>query len=411
MKTLKNFSLYLKEKFLRELAVENIRIARELNFPLMRLASNYTEEQLIEMGIVNMGKFLDSLVEDTAIQRLNDGLRQWEQDKIQGVAKFDIQPSDIILANAAQQKALLKFLPKYVKDIGETMIIVGEVIDYFMKAQDMAVRVFYQIQNEDKKEIVRKSEALQKSETVLANRTDKLAEMTRELTRSNQELEQFAYVASHDLQEPLRMVTSYLQLLENRYKERLDKDADDFIRFAVDGSIRMRNLINSLLEYSRVNRIKPFRQIDVNQVIHDILLDLKDTIQENDAIVKCEKLDSFFGDEVLIGQLFMNLISNAIKFRGIKRPEITIRSKKEIGNTLFSIKDNGIGIKTEYFDKIFVIFQRLNSSEKYPGTGIGLAICKKIVERHGGKIWVESQVGEGSSFCFTIRNTSDTNVS
>ncbi|MES2138833.1 MAG: ATP-binding protein [Bacteroidota bacterium] len=232
---------------------------------------------------------------------------------------------------------------------------------------------------------------------------DELKQTTLELLRSNQELEQFAYVASHDLQEPLRMVTSYLQLIEKRYKNKLDQDASDFIGFAVDGSNRMRVLIQSLLEYSRVNRIKPFEPINVTDLLNEIVQNLSGAIEEQKATVLFEEMPIIYGDFVLIGQLFQNLIENAIKFRGDKNPQVLISAKKENNEYLFSIKDNGIGMKKEYLDKIFVIFQRLNSKEKYPGTGIGLAICKKIVERHNGKIWVESEVDKGSTFYFTIK--------
>ncbi len=229
-----------------------------------------------------------------------------------------------------------------------------------------------------------------------------LKEKSLELTRSNSELEQFAYVASHDLQEPLRMVTSYVQLLSNRYKDKLDQDANDFIAFAVDGSNRMRILITDLLQYSRVNRTKPFEWIDLNNELTVILKNLESSIKENNALIKSDPLPKIYGDNVLIGQLFQNLIANAIKFKGEKNPEIYITGKKVNNAYQFSVKDNGIGIQKEYSDKIFVIFQRLHTKEKYPGTGIGLAICKKIVERHGGKIWVESEFGKGSTFYFTI---------
>ncbi|MCW3104512.1 MAG: sensor signal transduction histidine kinase [Bacteroidetes bacterium] len=225
---------------------------------------------------------------------------------------------------------------------------------------------------------------------------------SEELSRSNAELEQFAYVASHDLQEPLRMVTSYVQLLEKRYKDKLDQDANEFIAFAVDGSNRMRALIQSLLEYSRVNRIRPFEPMDVNEVMEVVLHDLRDTIQKNDAVIKVNPMPRMVGDHTLIGQLFQNLISNAIKFRDKQIPEIVISAEEKDNEFLFSVTDNGIGIDPEYSKKIFVIFQRLHTKDKYPGTGIGLAICKKIVERHGGEIWMESEAGNGSTFYFTI---------
>jgi len=230
---------------------------------------------------------------------------------------------------------------------------------------------------------------------------------TKELGRSNTELEQFAYVASHDLQEPLRMITSYLQLLENRYKDKLDQDAKDFIGFAVDGSNRMKALIQSLLEYSRINRIKPFEEIDVNLLVKDVLGNLSASIKESNAIIKADDLPKIHGDPILIGQVFQNLIENALKFKSTRTPEIIISGKKQNDEFLFSVKDNGIGIQKEYIGKLFVIFQRLHTKEKYPGTGMGLAICKKIVERYGGRIWVESEVDKGSTFYFTIKEKNE----
>ena len=233
--------------------------------------------------------------------------------------------------------------------------------------------------------------------------TEELKQKSEELARSNTELEQFAYVASHDLQVPLRMVTSYLQLLEKRNSDKLDQEAKDFISFAVDGSERMRALIHSLLDYSRINRFKPFEEISINELLKVVLENLSTSIKENKAIIKISALPIIFGDPVLINQLFQNLIGNAIKFRNSKDPEIEISYREENGYYLFSVKDNGIGIEKENIDKIFVIFKRLHNKEKYPGTGMGLAICKKIVERHGGKIWVESDIGKGSTFYFTIK--------
>jgi chemotaxis family two-component system sensor kinase Cph1 len=241
--------------------------------------------------------------------------------------------------------------------------------------------------------------------TDIKNTTIELEKKTKELERSNTELEQFAYVASHDLQEPLRTVSSYVQLLASRYRGKLDKDADEFIDFAVDGSKRMRQLIQSLLDYSRVNRVKPFEWMNVTDILDEIKLDMRDQIKETGAVIKHNGMPEIYGDVVLIGQLFQNLIGNALKFKGKKNPEIHISSKRKNGEYVFSIKDNGIGIAKEYSEKIFIIFQRLNNRSDYPGTGIGLSICKKIVERHGGKIWVESEPNKGSCFYFTIKAT------
>jgi light-regulated signal transduction histidine kinase (bacteriophytochrome) len=224
-----------------------------------------------------------------------------------------------------------------------------------------------------------------------------------ELERSNAELEQFAYIISHDLQEPLRMVASYTQLLEKRYKGSLDADAEEFIAYAVDGARRMQNMIQSLLSYSRVGtRGKPFEPTECESVFEQALANLKLTIDESGAGVTHDPLPRVMADETQLIQLFQNLLANAIKFRGEEQPRIHVSAKEDSNECLFSVSDNGIGIDPEYFDRIFVIFQRLHGREEYPGTGIGLSVCKRIVERHGGRIWVESQPGEGSTFHFAI---------
>ena len=232
---------------------------------------------------------------------------------------------------------------------------------------------------------------------------DKLAQRTKELSRSNQELEQFAYVASHDLQEPLRMVSSYLQLLHQRYAGRLGVDADEFIVFAVDGAKRMQALINDLLAYSRVGtRGAPFQRVDCARVLDRVLADLQVAVQEGQANIYRDPLPAVWGDEVQLGQLFQNLIGNAIKFRSQRCPEVRVGVNRQNGHWLFRVEDNGVGIEPEYWERIFLIFQRLHTREEYSGTGVGLAICKRIVERHGGRIWLESKPGEGSTFYFTL---------
>ena len=224
-----------------------------------------------------------------------------------------------------------------------------------------------------------------------------------ELQRSNAELQQFAYVASHDLQEPLRMVSSYTQLLAECYQGQLDAQADKFIAFATEGATRMQQLLEDLLDYSRVSRRpQPFEPINCTTILKDVLTDLAVTMQESSAVVTADSLPTVLGDRTQLRQLLQNLISNAIKFRREEPPLVHISAEPQEDFWLFTVRDNGIGIDPQFAERIFVLFQRLHSRQEYPGTGIGLAICKKIVERHAGRIWVESHLGEGSTFYFTL---------
>jgi len=231
-----------------------------------------------------------------------------------------------------------------------------------------------------------------------------LRQQAEELERSNRELEQFAYVASHDLQEPLRIVSSYVQLLARRYQGKLDQDADEFIGFAVEGANRMKSLITDLLAYSRVGtRGKELAPVEMEDALERATRNLRLAIQDSGAIIAHDDLPVVLADQVQMTQLLQNLIGNAIKFRGSKAPRIHVGVRRRDERWLFFVRDNGIGIDPQYAERIFVIFQRLHNRDEYPGTGIGLAICRKIVERHGGEIWVESKPGNGATFYFTLQ--------
>ncbi|MGE5465929.1 MAG: sensor histidine kinase [Ignavibacteria bacterium] len=245
------------------------------------------------------------------------------------------------------------------------------------------------------------------AELTTANR--RLAEQTTELARSNADLEQFASVASHDLQEPLRMVASYTQLLAKRYRGRLDADADEFMQYAVDGAVRMQRLINDLLAFSRVGtRGKEFAPTPLDGVMERVRANLRAAIEESGAQITAAPLPVVSADATQMELLLQNLVSNAIKFRGEKPPRIDIAAGRQDGAWRIDVRDEGIGIDPRYAERIFVIFQRLHTTADYPGTGIGLAVCKKIVERHGGRIWVTTAPGGGACFSFTLPDREET---
>ena len=264
-----------------------------------------------------------------------------------------------------------------------------------------------QLQQDTQKALLNILEDLNQSNEELKRAHDvlelRVQERTAELARSNAELEQFAYIASHDLQEPLRMVSSFVQLLQKRYKGKLDPDADEFIGFAAEGAVRMQRLINDLLAYSRVGtRGKSFGEVDLERALAQALENLQLAIKEKKAVISSDPLPAAFGDGGQLAQVFQNLIDNALKFCGKKQPRVHVSARPRADEVVCSVQDNGIGIAPEYLNQLFLLFHRLHTRKEYPGTGLGLAICKRIVERHGGGIWVESAPEQGSIFYFRI---------
>ena len=255
--------------------------------------------------------------------------------------------------------------------------------------------------------------ARQKTTVQKLNRQNrKLEQIQTELEESNERLEQFASAASHDLQEPLRMISSYLQLIENRYANELDENCQEFIEYAVDGSERMKEMIDGLLEYSRVEtRGDPFKPVDLNQILEDVRKNLEMQFVETEADVEVEQLPHVEGDTSQLQQLFQNLLSNAVEYSGEKPPQITVSAEGDSDRDkwIISVRDEGIGIDLDDQERIFEVFQRLHSHKECSGTGIGLALCKRIVERHNGEIWVNSEPGQGSTFSFTLPAVDDQN--
>ena len=288
---------------------------------------------------------------------------------------------------------------KHMREMAETIAGLKETKELARRSRDeFEMRLM-----EQTAELKETTDKLQNEILVREEMESELQGAIENVERTSSDLEQFAYVASHDLQEPLRMISSYMQLLDRRYRGQLDDDADEFIDFAVDGAKRMQILIADLLAYSRVGtRGKPFGPTDSGRVLDQTLTNFGELIAENGATVTHDALPTVMVDGVQLKQVFQNLLSNAIKFQGVASPEIHIGAERMNGEWLFSVRDNGIGIESEYFEKIFVIFRRLHTRQEYPGTGIGLALSKRIIERHDGRIWVESEPGKGATFHFTI---------
>ena len=304
--------------------------------------------------------------------------RDWKEGEVRGVLEV-IRPLSPVIAQTRSQLAGTVTLFLFFSVSGAAVL-------------GMAFRKLYRTSTELEQQVADRKRAEQH-----------LAQRAEELARSNAELELFAYVASHDLQEPLRMVASYTQLLARRYMGKLGGEADEFIGFAVDGATRMQQLIQDLLSYSRLTtKGKAFNFTQAEVACNSALENLHASIKESNAQVSIETLPGVFADATQLTQLFQNLIGNAIKYRNERRPEIRVAAKPNGNEWTFSVQDNGIGIEPQYSERIFQMFQRLHTRAEYSGTGIGLAVCRKIVERHGGRIWVESQPGKGSIFLFTI---------
>ena len=306
--------------------------------------------------------------------------RKWRIEELNLLERLSIH-----IAIAIQQAQLLEQLQQ------TNQALIQEISER-KKIEDQLQQTKTELENR----VIERTDALSKA-------NEQLQQLNNELAQSNQELEQFAYVASHDLREPLRMVSSFTKLLAQRYSGQLDDEADTIINFAVDGAARMEILINDLLTYSRVGTYQQsFQKTNCQIVLEETLSHLELLVQETSAVVKSSELPTVRGDKAQLVQLFQNLIDNAIKYHSSEVPQIKIGAQFQDDRWLFRFQDNGIGIEPKHHKRIFQIFQRLHTRQQYSGTGIGLAICQKIVECHGGEIWVESELGKGSTFYFTL---------
>ena len=315
-----------------------------------------------------------------------------------------------LLTAYAVARGLVPYVTRPVLRLAETARAVSDRQDYGVRADVGSpdeIGVLAGALNEMLYGIQSREAALRKANAELeaahGDLERKVRERTAELARSNRDLEQFAYIASHDLQEPLRKVKSFTQLFAQHYAGKLDEQGSRYIEFVVDGAERMQALIQDLLMYSRVSRVDLEREdADLNSVLAEALCNLETAIRDARGVVTADRLPRLPVNARMIGMVLQNLVSNAVKFRGTAPPRVHVSVRRQEGEWTFTVRDNGIGIEPRHFDRLFQIFQRLHTRREYPGTGIGLALCKKVVERHGGRIWVESEPGKGSGFSFTL---------
>lgn len=372
---------------LRELTADNPRQQRSLD----RLEPSISAKFAWIQNILEIRK-QQNLAAGVAAVREGSGKRY--MDQIRTAISIMKAEEDRLLVERSVELNVSSRATRVIIVIGEALGLLALAIAGFVVQQEMSRR-------QRAEEETRKLNA--DLERRVAQRTAELDERARDLERSNRELEQFAYVASHDLQEPLRTISSFTQLLAKRYQDKLDDAAREFINYAVDGCKRMQTLINDLLSFSRVGtQAKPLETVSCDAVLDRVLKSLKAAIQESGALITREPLPIVLADPSQLAQLFQNLLANAIKFHGQDVPRVHVAAEQNGAAWKISVRDNGIGISPEHNDRIFVIFQRLHTKTEYSGTGIGLAICKKIAERHGGSIWVTSSPGAGSTFFFTI---------
>ena len=372
-------------KEVRELTADNLNERRSLD----RL------EPLITAKLANM--------EDTIRTRNQKGWAARAAAVREGSGKelMDHIREVIAVMKAGEDRLLVLRLAELKASSRRTrlVIIVGEALGLFF------LLVAGHLVQQEMKKLAQAEAEVRTFNAELAQRTVELAERAKELERSNMELQQFAYAASHDLQEPLRTISSFTQLLARRYQDKLDDKGREFISFAVEGCHRMHALINDLLTFSRVgSQGQPLVPLCCDAVLDRVLKGLGVAIEDSRAVITRDPLPVVLADEIQLSQLFQNLVGNAIKFRGKNVPRIHITSERSGTVWKIAVRDHGIGIAAEHYDRIFVIFQRLHTKTQYPGTGIGLAICKKIAERHGGRIWAEPSPGGGSTFCFTMED-------
>lgn len=373
MSILKDFAAFLKNHHIEDLTKTTIDIVDQMDIPLMKLFSHIPPEIMFQMSLQSQHQFLDSLLNDTYLSNSKENLKKWENDELEGgLSKADITPSDLVLLYAAQRKALLQFIPKYTSKSEEAVEIIRSMEEFNIQTQDDAFKLLFRMQKE----------------------------VEEEMEDANRELEKFAYVVSHDLKAPLRAIGTLSEWLMDDYSSTMADEGKEHLKLLISRVNRMYGLIEGILQYSRIGRLQErLEKVDMNDLVNKTfgLLDNgKVTIDIRTP------LPAVTGIKTQLEQALLNLIDNAIRHSDKDQTKIVADCKQKDGAWEFSIADNGPGIEEAYYDKIFQIFQTLKSRDEFESTGIGLTIVKKIIELHGGKIWVKSNPGKGTTFYFTL---------
>jgi len=400
MKTLKDFVIYVRKNRLKEYAGYYTKVIMGMDIPLLKLViekglmKDISEEAMKQRTMDSQEKFLLSLEDGTALENTKASLKMWEEDKMPGISRNDIIPADLILIYAAQKQAILHFLPDFTTDAKEAIAIVLDLENFYTLSQKEASQMLYKIQGE--------------TETKVRLLNTDLSKSMMELELANKELESFSYSVSHDLRAPLRAIRGYTKILQSDYSASLDQDAKQMMNSVADNAERMSHLIDDLLTFARMGK-KELNIANVNMT--DVAKSALETIklEQNNSMkakIIINELLPAVADNTLMGSVFTNLISNAVKYSGkVANPVIEVKSYTKDGENVYSVKDNGVGFDMKYYDKLFGVFQRLHSMAEFDGTGIGLALVKRIVTRHGGRVWAESEPGKGATFFIALRAT------
>lgn len=390
-KVLKEFVTFLEQHHLHNFVTEELSIITTLDIPIMKLMRSAVSENVLRERLTETArKLFQSFREGTEIDMIEETLHRWEADELPGgMSKADIHPTDLVYVYGAQKKAMLRFLPDFTNDVWAATKIADELSSYYLQVQKLAFEVLFRMRQETQEKII----ALR----------DELKEQVKQLEEANSEMEAFTYSVSHDLRSPLRAINGYAQILAEDYEEILDEEGRRVLGNIQGNATRMGQLIDDLLTFSRIGRREINKSpIDMSGMAKSALKDAGEAVKHNAKVV-INPLPPVNADRTLMPLVWLNLISNAIKYSSQKEnPQVEIGAIQEMNENIYVVKDNGAGFDMKYYNKLFDVFSRLHDHEEFEGTGVGLAIVKKIISLHGGRIWAEAKTGKGAAFYFVL---------